>query len=424
METDRYGAIVNTGHHKASRDDFTTPEAAAAWAREEAPKLQAQSSVWGAEWRVHRLVGSQSATQLHPSTCVRRSCDCTVKCGDDPDLPSGKADPCLHLQQRRTAERVIEERQARIAELTHALGQPGDVLAALEAGVELQSQLLQTHAAKEGAYLERNRLVAALATCYPAGTAITPIEGWAPEFCNCVFIDLPTGQASWHYHDSQAHLFAHLPPYNGTWDGHTTEEKYERVARLNGARPAVEALMRRQAVLEEGLRVVMRTLETPQEAIIDTIWAEGPAHETLYEFCSSVLGDEKPNTEANLPLLDPLSKAAAWNLVRRAARDLAPGKGISELLGAVDAFGQACEREAAQQAQRMLAKITEEQHAAACKVLLRAKGLDGTPQRMLDAMLAAEPKAETSRPKCRDCADFGPICPNDGLPCDSSKGGN
>lgn len=34
--------------------------------------------------------------------------------------------------------------------------------------------------------------------------------------------------------------------------------------------------------------------------------------------------------------------------------------------------------------------ITEAMHAAACKVLARADGLDGTPQRMLDAMLAAQ----------------------------------
>jgi hypothetical protein len=41
---------------------------------------------------------------------------------------------------------------------------------------------------------------------------------------------------------------------------------------------------------------------------------------------------------------EPLGKTAAWNLVRRAARQLAPGRGISELLAAVDAFGAACER--------------------------------------------------------------------------------
>jgi len=35
--------------------------------------------------------------------------------------------------------------------------------------------------------------------------------------------------------------------------------------------------------------------------------------------------------------------------------------------------------------------ITEEMHVAACKVLTRSYGLDGLPQRMLDAMLAAAP---------------------------------
>lgn len=37
-------------------------------------------------------------------------------------------------------------------------------------------------------------------------------------------------------------------------------------------------------------------------------------------------------------------------------------------------------------------KITEEQHVAAVKVLHRAAGVDGLPQRMLDAILAAAPQ--------------------------------
>jgi hypothetical protein len=59
----------------------------------------------------------------------------------------------------------------------------------------------------------------------------TAIPGWDEAWHGCIYIDLPTGQASWHFHDSEAHLFAHLPPYDGEWDGHTTEEKYERMAR-------------------------------------------------------------------------------------------------------------------------------------------------------------------------------------------------
>lgn len=43
---------------------------------------------------------------------------------------------------------------------------------------------------------------------------------------------MPTGQASWHFHDSQAYLFDGLPAYQGAWDGHDTPEKYRRLAQL------------------------------------------------------------------------------------------------------------------------------------------------------------------------------------------------
>ena len=82
------------------------------------------------------------------------------------------------------------------------------------------------------AYTERNRLVAFLARLYPSGLKKTDIEGWDPEWHNCVFIDTPFGQMSWHYHDDDAHLFSGLPPYQGEWDGHSTEEKYRRLKLL------------------------------------------------------------------------------------------------------------------------------------------------------------------------------------------------
>lgn len=93
---------------------------------------------------------------------------------------------------------------------------------------ELRAAETQSHQA----YSERNRLVAFLARCYPSGVKRTAIEGWDPEWHGCVFIDTPEGQMSWHYHDSDAALFEGLPPYTGDWDGHTTPEKYERLARL------------------------------------------------------------------------------------------------------------------------------------------------------------------------------------------------
>lgn len=105
--------------------------------------------------------------------------------------------------------------------------------AALASQAQQPSEALkEMEARKDAAYLERNQVVAALAKCFPSGIAKTAIEGWSEDWHGCVYIDLPTGQASWHFHDSQAYLFADLPAYTGKWDGHTTEEKYRRVSML------------------------------------------------------------------------------------------------------------------------------------------------------------------------------------------------
>jgi hypothetical protein len=37
---------------------------------------------------------------------------------------------------------------------------------------------------------------------------------------------------SWHFHNDDADLFKTLPPYTGNWDGHSTSEKYTRLAAL------------------------------------------------------------------------------------------------------------------------------------------------------------------------------------------------
>jgi hypothetical protein len=73
-----------------------------------------------------------------------------------------------------------------------------------------------------GDYDTRNKLVLVALGCalgceYEAGIGIDPNEPDWPV----VYIDLPTGQVSWH-----------IEPYKGTWDGHTTEDKYRRIARF------------------------------------------------------------------------------------------------------------------------------------------------------------------------------------------------
>lgn len=96
---------------------------------------------------------------------------------------------------------------------------------------ELSKELERLREEKNGAYAERNKLVRLIASIYPSGIKQTAIEGWDNDWDWCVYIDLPTGQASWHFHISEFPMFSDLPCYAGNWDGHTTEEKYERVAR-------------------------------------------------------------------------------------------------------------------------------------------------------------------------------------------------
>lgn len=94
----------------------------------------------------------------------------------------------------------------------------------------------------DSVYLERNLVVVGLAALalklgYPAGVKQTAIEGWDEAWHGCVYIDLPTGQVSWHFHTDDAGLFAFLPAYAGTWDGHDTPEKYQRVLALGTLAP-------------------------------------------------------------------------------------------------------------------------------------------------------------------------------------------
>lgn len=89
---------------------------------------------------------------------------------------------------------------------------------------------------KDSAYRERNQLVALLARMaqklgYSAWRARHREDdsSWEADWRNILFVELPTGQASWHFHDSEAHLLKEFPKGENSWDGHGMAEKYERV---------------------------------------------------------------------------------------------------------------------------------------------------------------------------------------------------
>lgn len=56
-------------------------------------------------------------------------------------------------------------------------------------------------------------------------------ETWDREWMNIVYMELPTGQLSWHIHDSELEMFKFLEEGRlfKEYDGYTTEEKYDRI---------------------------------------------------------------------------------------------------------------------------------------------------------------------------------------------------
>jgi len=107
---------------------------------------------------------------------------------------------------------------------------------------------------KDQAYWERNQLVAALSKIYPATLGKHPIsdKSWDKEWRNIVYITIPVRcmprgfapecyqaygvqelQLSWHIHNDDTVYFKHLKRDLTKWDGHTTDEKYERLKFLH-----------------------------------------------------------------------------------------------------------------------------------------------------------------------------------------------
>jgi hypothetical protein len=97
------------------------------------------------------------------------------------------------------------------------------------------SELEALRVQKDQAYAERNKVVVALAKVLSKQGIEVYIarhlgKDWEDDWRNILVIELPTGQVTWHFHDSELSLlncFKYKSPYN--YDGHTTDEKYFRL---------------------------------------------------------------------------------------------------------------------------------------------------------------------------------------------------
>lgn len=84
---------------------------------------------------------------------------------------------------------------------------------------------------KDQAYWERNQLVILLSKIFPSHLCKHDEKdlNWEKDWRWIVCVHTPHGQCAWHIHDSERHYFVHLPIKTNHWDGHTTEQKYDRL---------------------------------------------------------------------------------------------------------------------------------------------------------------------------------------------------
>ncbi len=76
-------------------------------------------------------------------------------------------------------------------------------------------------------YRERAHLIAHLAAFYPA--VLVPVADPNETGWPVLYLQLPTGQVSWHIAPGDLDLFSHVLIGHATWDGHDNDEKYRRL---------------------------------------------------------------------------------------------------------------------------------------------------------------------------------------------------
>lgn len=100
---------------------------------------------------------------------------------------------------------------------------------------KVREQLAAVTEERDGAYTERAQLLAWISGMYRA--YISPALDVEDEGWSILTIHTMMGQLTWHIAPKDLGLFNHIPRMSAgseavKWDGHTTDEKYERIARI------------------------------------------------------------------------------------------------------------------------------------------------------------------------------------------------
>lgn len=153
-----------------------------------------------------------------------------------------------------SAEAALASALARAADAEYAVDVSTDaVRIALTRAEQAEANVeaMRNDSSKNKAYREVAEMASALAHLYQSWVLIDPQEPDWPV----LYAALPSGQVSWHFSPDDLDLIADIPRGGEPWDGHTREQRSERLAAL---RPS-EAEARVQ-----GLRAVL------SEIIVET----------------------------------------------------------------------------------------------------------------------------------------------------------
>lgn len=111
----------------------------------------------------------------------------------------------------------------------------GPVRGVVEDVADVRTALLRAEQERDGAYRERVHLLAWLATLYAPNAVLAPAldiddeDGW-----HLLFLTVAGRQLSWHIAPRDMDLLKHVERVDfadprAQWDGHTTDEKYQRI---------------------------------------------------------------------------------------------------------------------------------------------------------------------------------------------------
>jgi hypothetical protein len=168
----------------------------------------------------HSPIGNQEPEPVRPwfARLFRRPAPVTAAPGPTP----ARTDPILRLTQDFTAALSETARWKQ-----HADSYEQDRERAVKA-------LASAYNDRVSAYSEVAHLLSWLAALHPASAVITPARDGADDGGRVLWLVAGGWQMSWPIAAADAHLFQHVTAVERTdpraqWDGHGTEQKYERI---------------------------------------------------------------------------------------------------------------------------------------------------------------------------------------------------